>query len=196
MILKLSKIITQKLLSDKIVILEDSDSYEYGLYMLFYKILYLLIFMAIGLAFGMLIETIILILVYSSLRKVTGGFHANTEKKCLFVTILTILCMIFLTKLFYSILNLPLIIALLLFSIGIIIMLSPVENANKILDKLEVIHYRKYTYYIIIFWVLCIIFMKTINIVYYIPVFIGVFIESITLIIGKFTIILTHNNNE
>jgi len=196
MILSLSKLIANKLVNRNVVCLEDIEIYVYGLYMLFFKILYLFIFLILGVSLNMAVETIILVLVYSSLRKLAGGYHANTEKKCLLVTVITMIGMLLSTKLFYCFFNERLLLFMLVCAVLIIILLAPVQTLNKSLDDAEIKHYKKCAKFAVAIIAICIIFMREFKFIYYIPVIIGVISESVTLIIGKISIKYMHGKNQ
>lgn len=196
MILNLSKLIAGKLVKQNVVSLADVGVYEYGLYMLFFKILYLIVFLIIGVLLNMTAETIILVLVYSSLRKFAGGYHANTEKKCLWITVITMIGMLLSTKLFYYVSNDRLLLFLLVCAVVISILLAPVQTLNKKLDSVEIKHYKRSAIVAVTIITTCIVFMRAFEVIYYIPAIIGVISESVTLIIGRILIKDIHDKNK
>ena len=90
MVRKISKKVTNRLLSRNAIKDEDYEIYQYGLEQLLTSILDLLTLLVIGLIMGMIWQGIIFVLSFMLLRKYAGGYHASTPLKCYLLTTLII----------------------------------------------------------------------------------------------------------
>ena len=129
------------LISHKIIDEENREAYTYGLELFFEKaFLYAIIFI-IAILTKTLLFSIVFIVTYKALRQYTGGFHCKTAEMCLVISVLIYLIalLIFLVKpqLFEFILAISTIISTI-----IILIFSPIENANRPLDITEKKKYR------------------------------------------------------
>ena len=66
---------------------DEYEVYKYGLEVLFLKVTHTISIILIGFVFGKLTETFVFLLFFSLLRKYIDGYHADTKKKCLTMTI-------------------------------------------------------------------------------------------------------------
>ncbi len=135
--------LTEKLLEDEVISREEAEVITYGLENIISNLLGLLMILAIGACFRRLPESFLLWLLIFPLRKNAGGFHAKTKTRCMLVSagmlIVSFLCLDVMewTKEVY----------LLIAAIfcGIIFLMAPVGNQNKLLDEMEHKVYRKRT---------------------------------------------------
>ena len=79
--------------------------------------------------------------VYMSLRSFAGGYHADTKRKCLFLTYVTTFSCIIL--IFIVPINRPVMSIMMILFDGIIYYYAPVQSENKPLDSIERRIYRK-----------------------------------------------------
>ena len=70
------------MIKEGIISAEDREIYLFGIKELFSQIFTYSIMLGIGAAFGMLMETIVFLVVYMSLRVYAGGYHASTQLRC------------------------------------------------------------------------------------------------------------------
>ena len=136
MIEKLSKRLTGKLLERNIISEEYYEVYKYGVEIVISSIIGFLLTVAIGTALGMIESSLIYYVIFVSLRKFTGGFHANTYLKCNTVfSVVTTFVLLF-SKI-SSLMNLSWFAFISLYCIAILtfIWLAPVENPNKPIEK-------------------------------------------------------------
>ncbi|MDE5936425.1 MAG: accessory gene regulator B family protein, partial [Ruminococcus sp.] len=114
---------------------EDPEIMEYGFYILMSKIIFITSIIIIGVIFSELVPILLFTLFYTPLRSFAGGIHATTPSRCfVFSLVMLILVAMFNKYIFVS--RYILFVFLILASI-IIILLSPVETANKPLDEIE-----------------------------------------------------------
>ncbi|MGL4911600.1 MAG: accessory gene regulator ArgB-like protein, partial [Romboutsia sp.] len=116
----------------------DSDKYEYEVYMYGFESMIALMLntvsiLLMGLLFDRFIHTAVFLLCYYPLRQFTGGYHADTYRKCFFTFVVIFVATIFIANNLAHVGIRPLVV---LFSVinGIsICLLSPVDHINKIL---------------------------------------------------------------
>ena len=132
-----------RLLDSKIISEEEVEIVQYGLDAIVSNFIGLVITLVIGSCFGYNVDSIILWLLLFSLRKYAGGYHAETRGKCIFCStgILIVSFILYTQVNWFQYISLE--ISILLASI--IFFMAPVENANKGLDMVEKIVYRKRT---------------------------------------------------
>lgn len=148
MVGKVSRKVTDRLLSRNAIKDEDYEIYQYGLEQLFTSILNMLTLLVIGSIMGMIWQGIIFVLSFMLLRKYAGGYHASTPLGCYLLT--TLIITVALSVMKYFEISILIYLVLLMVSSVIVYMLTPVEGVNKELDKIEKIIYRKKT---ILIWI-------------------------------------------
>ena len=91
-------------------------------------------------------QAILFMALYAPLRSNAGGYHARTATRCYVYSILLMIAVLLAMKYLY----LPTFICIitLVISCAVILILAPVEDANKPLDDIEQVVYRKRTYMI------------------------------------------------
>ncbi len=144
---KLSETITNSLIINKTIDSNDRELYCYGLKQGLTWLFNILTMIAVGVLCGMLWQCIVFISAYIPLRHYAGGYHAKTPIRCYLFSIVLITVVLLVIK--YVHWNIFIYGILLLLSILCILVLSPVETANKPLDTLERKEYRKRTYWIV-----------------------------------------------
>ena len=172
---------------------EDKEIIVYGLSTAIEMAFNFISTLILGLVFGMLIESIIFLVSFSFLRTYAGGYHARTALRCYFFSITTII--ITLIVLQSEVVHHGYYLIMLVLAIPIIMALSPVPDANKPLDAIEVKVYKKRAYMILAINVF-------IGIIAYIfklysisnTVCLAMFVLAIILLLGKY--INTKNNTE
>ena len=120
---------------------EDKALYEYGIRQGILTVINIVTAVLIGLILGMVWQTIVFLIAYTPIRSYAGGYHAGTPLMCYLLSIPMIIAVLFGIRL------IPwngYIFTFVIICAGIaIIMLAPVEDANKPLDQLERAVYRK-----------------------------------------------------
>lgn len=117
--------------------MKEKEVFSYAYEIVISDVFYVLLSLAIGILFGKVIEMLIFLICYGTLRTHAGGYHASTRIRCSmisFCVIVLVMCFnyirydLFPEWIFY--------IMLIINSLGIAI-LSPVEAVNKPLDMDE-----------------------------------------------------------
>lgn len=133
--------ITDSLVNAGAVPVEDRELYEFGIRQGIFLVINLATAILIGLFMGMIWQCIVFMLAYNPLRSYAGGYHAGTPLKCYLLSIPVILSVLFGIRLIpwngYLVF-----IAIILAGITVL-QLAPVEDANKPLDELETIVFRR-----------------------------------------------------
>lgn len=137
---------------------EDEDIYIFGLRQLGSILLDAMIILVIGIIANQLVSLLIFIVVFGTMRRNTGGYHANSRFGCLIISALTEIAAIVLISYF-----IPEITRLSIISAISILAVSPVNNTYIGLSKLEKNYYRKKTIYLTIFWIVILMFASYSN---------------------------------
>ncbi len=142
----------------------DREIVEFGLETLIYKIIHLVTNIVIALFFDMVLEILVFHLFYQKIRTYSGGYHAKSNLICFFNSILiSIGTLYFWSSCSQSNYNLYTIVFL-VSSFIVIWFLTPVENINKPLDKLEQHIYSKKSRLLLIVEACLTLFLLLINI--------------------------------
>lgn len=124
----------------KNIINEDElPVYQYGMQVLIGNIAGMLTVLIVGILISRLVESIIFITIYATLRIYTGGYHARTPLVCNIVFFGTYLVTVMLEALKV---NNSVVWIMYLLSCLIILRFSPIENVNKELDDKDKEIYR------------------------------------------------------
>lgn len=115
----------------------DNKLYEYAIRILVQGLINITASILIGIFFNMVKECLCILLVFFILRKFTGGLHAKKYITCLICSLLILIASLISVKvlLIYSISKI--FFALVIISILIISILSPIENEKKKLSNRE-----------------------------------------------------------
>ena len=138
-----SEKIANALLDNKII---DSDNYDicrYGINQCITTLFNFVTTLIISLIYGMVLEAIIFTIAYIPIRVYAGGYHAKTPVGCwMFSVVILALVLLVMKGINFSLLVSVL---LLIASGSLVCILSPVEDANKPLDEIEMKVYKKRT---------------------------------------------------
>ena len=121
---------------------EGREVYEFGLNKLFSTLVSFLFAVFMGLCLGVPLAALIFFAVYYFLRIYAGGYHADSQLKCFFISIgimIPALLLIRFQELWYT---QTVFLTALAAGTMILFLLCPVENKNKIPDALERRVYR------------------------------------------------------
>lgn len=102
----------------------------------------------IGIIYGELLQCLIFIIAFTTLRVYAGGYHASTRMGCYGFTMSVVGLALTVVK--YIPMNITVIVVLAIIATGIILKLSPIDTPSKPLDEIEYHYYRKKA--IIILW--------------------------------------------
>lgn len=137
MMKRISIRISKLLCENNIIGKDKQELYAYALEILLSSTLHFLTTAIIGLIYDMLIESLIMYLVFSLVRRYAGGFHAKTPFRCYFSSVAAIILMLTLIKLFVEWENDIAFYITLFFSDLSIWIASPIESTNKKLSYKE-----------------------------------------------------------
>lgn len=131
--------ITVLFLKKNIINEDELPVYQYGMQVLICNIAGMLTVLIVGILISRLVESIIFITIYATLRIYTGGYHARTPLVCNIVFLGTYLVTVMLEALKV---NNSVVWIMYLLSCLIILRFSPIENVNKELDEKDKEIYR------------------------------------------------------
>ncbi len=134
MIAKLSQIIADFFIRQKVVPEEQREIYEYGLELSISSVIGIIIVLAVGLISGKFWESVVFYIVFCFTRLFTGGFHAPNHLLCKVTFTVTLLLVLAADCLLSGIENYYWFI-LHFYSLVIVCQFAPIENSNKELSK-------------------------------------------------------------
>jgi len=176
--------ITDILVSNEIIIEENSNLYSYGLQQGLLMILNIATILGIGMVLNMVWESIVFLLTFIPLRSNAGGYHAKTQLRCYLYSVVMI------TVTLMGIKIIPwtgiICIALTLVAGMIIFFLVPVEAVNKPLGQVEKAVYKKRTRFTLVLFVfLVLLFCYIGQLVISICIMLGLVVVSIMVVLGR-----------
>ena len=146
---KIAKRLTDWLIAKEAVAFDEKELYEYGIFHLLLNIIDTISILLLAVLFHEVMPTVFYIICFCTLRKYAGGYHAKTVFTCYLLTLTAALGMLVLLRQFDFIA--PVQFAIWFISGMIILLFSPIQNVNKILDDIEKVIYQKRT---IITWLI------------------------------------------
>lgn len=156
------KNISDFLIRNKNIASQDRELYIYAIKIFIQGLISLVLILLVGVALDMFKECMCFISVFIVLRKFTGGVHAKKYSSCLISSVGLTATSLFLIK---FLIKLPLqvpFLCILVTSIIVICLLSPIANINKPISKKEKIIYKCISIILsLIFLLVTIFFIKT-----------------------------------
>ncbi len=134
---RISSKIISLLCENNILERDKQELYTYALEILFQSILHFSTAVIIGCVFCMALESFLMFLSFSLVRRFAGGLHAKTPLRCYFTSIAAILSMLFLIWIFTKWENDVAYYIILFISNLTIWIASPIESSNKPLSYKE-----------------------------------------------------------
>lgn len=171
---------------------EDKEIYKYALNIILSSLIHIATVMILGLCFNLLIESLVYYFAFIIIRKFAGGYHAKTPSKCYVFSLIAMISVLWLIKIFLffhcGIIR-QIIILIGLICVFIICVIAPLDTDNKLLNNKEKNIYRGVS--IIIALVLLVIsdtlfLFGFINIA--ISVLFGIYVSTLLLVIRKIQI--------
>lgn len=186
MINKLSQIVVKILIHSNVILENERELYEYGVFILLSNILFISVTVVLGSVFGLLSQSLVFFITFIVIRQYAGGYHASTELQCEIFTTLCILASIIIMNLINGNLSFAIILVLSAFSSVFIFVFAPIDTDEKTLDEVELKIFCKRTKLILIIIVAIIIVslclqLKSICI----PCCMSLILEGILLLAGK-----------
>ncbi len=143
MIHQMSRRITRSLIDNDIINFDDVSIYQYGMEVMLVTIVEIFGMLVLASMFGYLVEAVIFIMAFSSVRVYAGGYHAKTVLKCFIIFVMLLVTDIAVCNLI-NVVRFPwLCIILALIAFGIIYMYAPVAVKNRPLSESERVKFRK-----------------------------------------------------
>lgn len=125
--------------SNNLIKYEDKEIYEYAVNIILSSLIHVATVIIIGLCFNLLIESLAFYFSFIAIRKFAGGYHAKTPVRCYAFSVVSSIIVLCLIKLsnsvsaFFAYVH----IILGLFSVVLILLISPLDTENNPLNKLE-----------------------------------------------------------
>lgn len=132
---KLSHKIGDNLVRSNVIKEEDAEIYIYGINQIFVSVLNVSSALIIGCIFGVALEIAVFMAAYIPLRSFAGGYHAKTPLRCYIFSV--IMLIVVSNSMKYLYLANWVHYAVLVAATLVVLVLSPVEDKNKPLDKIE-----------------------------------------------------------
>lgn len=134
------------LILQKAITTDERELYAYAVHCLF-SLLYPIVFASvIGAFLGMIIEAIAMIMPFILIRKFSGGYHADSFKKCLVLSSIVIIVTLLIGKYIKNIF----IVNIMYIAATILLMVfSPIDSVNKRLDDNDKKFCKKVTIFIV-----------------------------------------------
>lgn len=130
--------------SDKNTV-KDKEIIVYGLKSAITQILSIISTAVLGCIFGLLWESIVFLVSFSAIRMYAGGYHCQKAIHCYIISSVIMVLVFAIVKFTPTGYILGMSLAMLIFSVPIILKLAPMETETKPLDEVEKQHYRKIT---------------------------------------------------
>ena len=120
---------------------DNREIYQYGLEQFLSTALNILTTLVLGIIFGKIYQSLVFVVAFMVLRSYSGGYHASTSVRCYIFSVISITAGLSVMK--FVEINRLVCLGLLILSSVIILVLSPIGTANKPLDEIEKIIYKK-----------------------------------------------------
>lgn len=146
MFAKTAETITKKLQENNSISSEQYEICRFGFQQGLTILLNAVTVIVIGAVMKELWQAILFMALYAPLRSNAGGYHARTATRCYIYSILLMIAVLLAMK--YLFIPTFICIIALVISCAVILILAPVEDANKPLDDIEQVVYKKRTYVI------------------------------------------------
>ncbi len=170
---KLSCMVTDFLLYRGVIEEENVAIYQYGYEMLLNSVEQIVFLMILGAAWAKCVSTFIFCVVFISLRRYTGGYHASTRIGCMIVTLFGYFFVVKMTNISMHV-QIPFIIYMMvgIICLAVVMRYTPIENINKRLsiDQIKISR-RRAKIISIIYMVVALLLYRYIPVASYIIVY-------------------------
>lgn len=139
MIKRIAEKIVAWLIEYEVVEKENRELYEYAAFCLISKVLPFLVVIPFCIITKTIINGVILVAVFMSVRKYAGGYHAKTPMRCFVYSCIILSAFIWISD---KLRNRYALLITLLISVIFLNVYSPVESENKKLESIEKIKYK------------------------------------------------------
>lgn len=141
---KFSSKLIEFFVSNDLIKNEDKEIYKYAFNIILSSLIHIATVMIIGLCFNLFIESLAFYFSFIAIRKFAGGYHAKTPVRCYAfsaISSIIVLCLIKLSNSVCFIFTYVLIV-LELFSVVLILLISPLDTENNPLNSREKKSYK------------------------------------------------------
>lgn len=162
---------------------DEKDLYEYAIMLVLNFLFNTIVSLFLAFVFNKVFECIIMLISFLILRKFTGGLHMKSKLTCQIYSLLLIVIFLVYITYFPKLISSNTVILVAISSCIIIVLLSPLENENKILSDKEKKVYKTVSIVISILMVSSIIALIS-NYSIVKAVFFGLLLDTVLLISG------------
>ena len=163
---------------------EDREIYVYGLYQGIVMAINILTYILISLVFNMVWESLLFLACYIPLRSYAGGYHARTQIRCYFLSILMISLVLLAIKIVPW--TSPMMIGVTILSGSTIFILAPVEDSNKPLSSSQEKVFRKVARRILVIELIVMITLLWMGyMMFVLPMVLAIAAVSVMVIMGR-----------
>lgn len=162
MITKLSHIIADFFIHEKIFPEDQREVYEYGFELSISSVIGIIIVLAIGLISGRFWESIVFYIVFCFTRLFTGGFHAPSHLLCKVTFAATLLAVLMMNWLLHGIEDYYWFV-LHFYSLVIVCQFAPIENPNKELTKRQKVKCKVISIVAMAVWLAVMFLFRSLN---------------------------------
>mgnify|MGYP004454252719 CR=1 FL=1 len=164
----------------------DKALYEYLIEIFIQTLINFGITMLVGLCLNMFLENMVMYITFIVLRKFTGGLHSTKYIKCLCLSVSINLFLLIYLKYSHISAKPVIFILMILFSVIIISFLSPIQNANKKINRKEKYIFKTLSIVLsLCFSIISLILIKN-NSRFGYPIGLAIITVSILVLFGKF----------
>lgn len=142
MIIKVAHNLTEFFIENKIIKEEEKEIYHYSFELLLSSILNFLSILVLAVLGNHLVETLIFVLVFFTLRTQAGGYHARTHWRCYLLTMINYLVFVILLNVIPLEIVWLISLSFEIISVIAIYALAPIADENKPLDDGEYMRYK------------------------------------------------------
>ena len=141
---KFSSKLIEFFVSNDLIKNEDKEIYKYAFNIILSSLIHIATVMIIGLCFNLFIESLAFYFSFIAIRKFAGGYHAKTPVRCYAVSVISSIIVLCLIKLSNSVCFIftYVLIVLELFSVVLILLISPLDTENNPLNSREKKSYK------------------------------------------------------
>ena len=164
MLAKLSVRITNYYVGKKMISEKSSEMFNYCFEILLATIINLLAVLIIGFSTGNYLESILFSIVFMLLRGSAGGYHADTHFRCFMFLMVNFSIFIVLLELVSVTVLLYTSIAFMIFALLVVLIVAPIDCANKRMEKNEKRKKRLLSYLYISIFSLAYIVLSVFNV--------------------------------
>lgn len=129
---------------------EDRDIYVYGLDVLLSTAANIACILALGILLGRMMETLLFLAFFITLRSAAGGFHANTHLKCFLIMLAAYACAMALIAVLPPVSFWWAALAFAGAAVAIVAALAPAPHENRPVSQREFIKFRKLSMWLVV----------------------------------------------